>query len=292
MDTDQIGKRAALLSAVEIGLGSLLHGLHVPLAGHVLSLNQGFILSRAHLELQDKRAGGMISTTAALLKSLSPAGKKLTPMLAIALQGQLFGLGPLVLGTNRPGLILGMWLLSLWGIVQPLLFYTLVFGEKLWGMALFYLKQLQEVVPLTQEQVLGALIALVLIKFAIGAMLVELSCRLKGEQLKRYETWAIARAKEKAPRPQSNIWWEALRDLFSPFYLFTLVLMAVFYFFAQSEHAEFVWVMLRPIAIGYLLMLGLRLMPLDWVIQRLERRSPRLAQSLGSALKHLGRTRP
>ena len=173
MNTEEVGKKAALLSAIEIGLGSVLHGLHVPMAGHVLSLNQGFILSRAQVELQDKRAAGLISTTAALLKSLSPAGKKLTPMLAIAMQGQLFGLGSMLLGNNMLGHSLGMLLLCVWGFIQPLFFYALVFGETLWGMSEFYLQQLQLIMPsLRVQDVVRVLLGVVVLKIGIGFFLV------------------------------------------------------------------------------------------------------------------------
>src|SRR5690606_26328753 len=117
---EEIGKKAALLSSIEIGLGSILHGLRLPLAGHLLSLNQGFILTRATLEIEDSKSPALISATSAILKSLSPAGKKLTPMLALSVQGQLFNLGPLLLGNNPVGRSLGMILLCIWGFIQPL----------------------------------------------------------------------------------------------------------------------------------------------------------------------------
>jgi hypothetical protein len=79
VNAEEIGKKAALLSIVEIGLGSFLHAFSIPFAGHFLSLNQGFILTRAAIETNDRRSPGIISAVAALLKSLSPAGKKLTP---------------------------------------------------------------------------------------------------------------------------------------------------------------------------------------------------------------------
>ncbi|MFP5459829.1 MAG: hypothetical protein ACLGG7_13920, partial [Bacteriovoracia bacterium] len=107
MKTSEIGKNAATLSLIEVGLGSLLHGLKLPFSGHVLSLNQSFILTRATLTSGERRDAAVISTTAAILKSLSPAGKKLTPMLAIAVQGQLYYLGLLVAGTGVIGQLLG-----------------------------------------------------------------------------------------------------------------------------------------------------------------------------------------
>ena len=75
---------AALLSGSEIGLGSVLHGLKIPFSGHFLSLNQGFILSRATIKSKNVKNSKFIpisiSNISSLLKTLAPAGKKLTPL--------------------------------------------------------------------------------------------------------------------------------------------------------------------------------------------------------------------
>ncbi len=73
-----------LLSITEVGLGALIHGLHIPLGGHFLSLNEGYLLCKALREraqikmLSRKEAfkqSCSISIVGALLKSFSPAGK-------------------------------------------------------------------------------------------------------------------------------------------------------------------------------------------------------------------------
>src|SRR4029079_1686198 len=58
----EIGHDEALLSCVEVGLGSLIDALHVPLGGHLLSLNQSFLLSRSALRTRSRSAGLRIST--------------------------------------------------------------------------------------------------------------------------------------------------------------------------------------------------------------------------------------
>src|SRR5688572_22233186 len=134
-----VGRHAALLTVVEVGLGSLLHGLRIPLSGQILSCNQGFLLCRAVKEAgPDERSRFLpatISNVAALLKSLSPAGKKLTPMLAISSQGLLFSLGCILLGPNFLGCLLGISLLSLWAFAQPILIAYVLFGSVLFQAA-------------------------------------------------------------------------------------------------------------------------------------------------------------
>ena len=114
---------ATIQSLVEVGLGSFLHAFHIPFSGHALSLNQGLILTQACQKTESRKeavtATNGIAIITAILKSLSPMGKRLTPMLAISMQGFLFSLGILILGNNILGMILGISLLSLWGFAQP-----------------------------------------------------------------------------------------------------------------------------------------------------------------------------
>src|SRR6185295_7221686 len=84
---------ATLLSLTEVGLGSVLHAMHIPFTGQLLSLNQIAVLSHATKMHPEKSAPLTISVVAALLKSLSPIGKRLTPMLALTMQGLLFTFG-------------------------------------------------------------------------------------------------------------------------------------------------------------------------------------------------------
>jgi hypothetical protein len=134
-DSRITGVYAGNLSRVEIGLGGILHGMKLPFAGTFLSLNQGVFLTRV-VKLNQLRKGShtlafRVSNITALLKSLSPAGKKLLPMLAISVQGLLFSMGTLLLGANLPGCFLGAVLSSLWGVFQPLAVLWVVYGFPL-----------------------------------------------------------------------------------------------------------------------------------------------------------------
>ncbi|MGZ3688544.1 MAG: hypothetical protein ACXVBW_09600, partial [Bdellovibrionota bacterium] len=176
----EAGASAATLSAVEVGIGSFCHAFHVPLSGHLLSLNQGFLLSRAVIHAKEhgtrhRFLPSTISNVAATLKSLSPAGKKLTPMLAISAQGMLYNLGTLILGANAAGILLGSLLLSLWAFAQPVLFYALLFGKP-W---LEGLEQLR-IGSATIYWIVGALIG---IKAICAGALVVLAYRLPESRI-------------------------------------------------------------------------------------------------------------
>ncbi len=121
---------AAVLAAVEISVGSVLHGFRVPFSGTLLSLFQGYfltIVTKSTSPYEDGlHAASQVSSVAAVLKSLSPMGKKLTPMLAISAQGTLFGWAVWLFGSNLTGVIIGSMMCALWGVLQPLAILAVV----------------------------------------------------------------------------------------------------------------------------------------------------------------------
>ncbi|MFN7684213.1 MAG: hypothetical protein ACK5QT_02245, partial [Oligoflexia bacterium] len=187
-DLDSPARFAAVLSVTEIGLGSLLHSLHVPFSGHALSLNQGFLLARATRATQSRMISAEISAVAALLKSLSPAGKKLTPMLAISAQGAFFCGGVLLLGPGAAGITLGLLLLSLWAFLQPVLIYWLFYGEALAKMADFYLGKINDHLNISPQEILGFAAMLVALKLMLALGVAWLSLRASDGWLARHES--------------------------------------------------------------------------------------------------------
>ncbi len=94
---DVVTEYTVLLGCTEIGFGSIVHGLRIPMGGHALSVNQGIVLTLAAKKCSSgaeaAKYTNTISIYSSILKSLSPAGKKLTPMLALSCQGILFSFG-------------------------------------------------------------------------------------------------------------------------------------------------------------------------------------------------------
>lgn len=286
------GEHAALLSAVEVGLGSLLHALNVPLAGHALSLNQGFVLT---LAARRERAGGapaaaraatLASQVAALLKSLSPAGRKLTPMLAISAQGLLYALGIRLLGAGAAGVSLGMALLSLWGFAQPVAIGYLLYGSSLFEAAFGVWKQLAPVLGLAPRSWVAIVLAAVALKALLGIALGIAALRARPAQVSGYlDALARRRALRPAsPAPAPSPARGALRDLLSPVFLGSYALVAAFFAFSESARAQSVWFWMRPLAAGYALFWLARRLPLGRIAERLRGRSPELAVALERAL--------
>lgn len=281
LDAEAVGRGAAVLSAVEIGLGSALHALRVPLSGYFLSLNQVFLLARnvkRHPELP-LSTPFQVSAIASLLKSLSPAGKKLTPMLAISCQGLLFNGGTFLVGRNFLGVVLGGILSSVWSFLQPLMLYYLLYGETLIKVANYFYRQLSAVVSFAPEALWGVAVGAVLLKATLAAFLGGLAWHLPESRFSQYEKKLFGMGQARRNRAVSfsheNQTWKcrakfALKELMSPLFLISLLLTVVFFFFAESRFSSILWGCLRPVATGFLVFLCVRSFPAETLARWLD----------------------
>ncbi|MES2965205.1 MAG: hypothetical protein V4760_15070 [Bdellovibrionota bacterium] len=264
---------ATILSAVEVGLGSLLHAFHVPLAGQCLSINQAFLLSRAVSKNRGERSArtmpSSVSNIAAILKSLSPAGKKLTPMLAISAQGFLMSLGTLLFGANVLGCAVGSVLLGFWAFLQPIAFYYLLFGEVLVQAGQYYLGEQNLALAVVAAFTVKSLACLAA---AIGAFALPRTIVLRYEQ-RMIEAGEKLRERVSTPEARSfrrNVVL-SFRDLLNPIFLVSIAMTCFFFYFAQKDSAQAIWAALRPVALGFLGFLLARTLPLDRLLPKLSR---------------------
>ena len=279
---EQISGSAAILSLTEIGLGSLLHSFKIPFTGHFLSLNQAFILGRVTLLLKEDRrcrfAPAQISLISSLLKSLSPAGKKLTPMLAISAQGFLFNLGTLVFGINPIGVWVGAVILSIWSFVQPIGIYIILFGENLIFMGQYFLKKLSFLPNITVQEIWIIVLSLVAIKITLATIITFLVFYLNKEQYQKWQDTLIKKSERKRLNLKASFEDQtfsksvkgAAKDLFNPLFILTWFFTGLFFIFAKSSHSSLVWILCRPLIIGFLLFLSIRILPLSWLIRTLD----------------------
>ena len=130
-DWQRVGTYGAVAGGLEMGLGSALHGFRVPGRGLLLSSLQAGVMTEAGEGLGRRRRVVWVPFIAAGLKALSPAGSRLRPMLAIAVQGLLFGGGTGLLGWNVAGVALGGALVGIWAALQGLVIQYLLVGDML-----------------------------------------------------------------------------------------------------------------------------------------------------------------
>ena len=281
-ETEIVGQYGIKLSIIEVGLGSILHGLHVPMAGFFLSLNQGFVLCRCvkltkngHIILWLPYA---ISNIAAAMKTLSPVGKKFGPMLSLSMQGLLFNLGTLFFGRNLLGTTIGIALLSLWTFLQPLVTYYLFFGQKLLNAVEYFYQKTLPYHSLTKEK-----LWLIALAFILGKLLVAICLACLAHFSKSTSIYSstfqlkINEIYEKQNKLQintisssKNIWLLSLRDLLNPFFLISFGLTVLFLFITSPRNVELVWSILRPLVLGYLFFTFSRSKLLDVFIRKCE----------------------
>jgi len=277
-----VAKMATLQSISEIGVGSIAYTLHIPFTGHLMSLNQNAILTWTAKLSPNRRESistcTAVASIASLLKSLSPAGKKLTPMLAISIQGFLYSLGISIFGRNILGLLVGSALACSWGFIQPVLFAIMIFGqplvsgiEKIW-------KDVSETFNLSSQVILWVLIVFILLKIIFGLLITAFVWLSPITMLNKYQNY-IGNLDRKTPNAIGNkthrpAWQQAFYDMLTPWFILSMILSSFFLFFAQHEMGSNIWLyLLRPIALGWLGFWFLRSVPDSWFL-KLEKRFP------------------
>jgi hypothetical protein len=115
----------------EATVGTSLHALQAPFRGQILSGVQAALLAHVGLRLQEPARMGWIGLIAAGLKSLSPAGNRLRPMLAISVQSCLFGMTMGFIRNPKISIPMGGALVGLWSFGQGLILQWLLVGNDL-----------------------------------------------------------------------------------------------------------------------------------------------------------------
>lgn len=247
-------EKAVNLSIIEIFLGSFLHLFRIPFSGHFLSLNQGIFLTQNCQHTNNRfiaaKSNIELSMIVAIMKSLSPVGKKFGPMLSISMQGFLYSLGTLILGFGLIGQILSMTLLSLWAFVQPLVSYFIIYGGDLVSAFTFY----QNKLGVSDEQIKIFLILLIGFKIVFGVTLV-IALNIYGDKLfMRYEAFLkrkkIIRKNTDLVHSSASI--GAFKDLFRPSMLISYLLMGIYFYFYNNDLRLVIFPLLRAIAIAFL----------------------------------------
>jgi hypothetical protein len=269
--TDLQTQTATHLSAIELGLGSVLHAFKIPFTGHFLSLNQGFflsytirILSRSTTEtrFQLSKITFEISILTALLKSLSPAGQKWGPMLSISMQGILYSLGIFIFGANILGSLIGMYLLCTWAFIQPFITLLISFGfSEMQKIIHFYIERLQKDYSVSSDKLLQIIFIIFIVKILIATALIFFAFYLKSNRIKSLQEKMRAQQKNKLKSnsfDQKSIHQKVFSDATKPLFLFSFAMAYIFLFITEDNIVSFLWKALRPLAIAVLFFYFLR----------------------------------
>jgi hypothetical protein len=302
------GLWAATLSVAEVGVGSFMHALHVPLTGTILSLNQAAFLTRfvkLNRHRHDVRSLTLdVSTVTALIKSFAPIGKRLTPMLAISVQGLLFTVGLWAFGVNLMGALVGSCLLAAWGILQPailagIMYKALSMAEQERVISAWQ-KMLAELPALSSfamaHDLLQALTLLFAAKCFCAVIFTTFAWRSSTREHSMWGRWERWMNRSSKLRPQHSPLAHdtkgqtigtalrlALRDLKDPMIWVSLGILSGLSWFLDSDYRASLWIGMRALAGIYLFYVALRLIPWDHILGS----NARFAAPLRHALKTL-----
>lgn len=127
----RIGLFGGASGAIEASVGSALHAAKIPFRSTFLSALQGAMMVFAGFGLTQPGRVMWVSFVSSGLKALSPAGNRLRPMLAIFVQGLLFGSTVQILGWNVFAIALGGMLIGVWASLQGFFIEYLMLGGDL-----------------------------------------------------------------------------------------------------------------------------------------------------------------
>lgn len=276
---DMASRYAMQLSLMEIGLGSFLHAFHIPFAGFLLSLNQCFVLNRALLHSQSLSSSSLflpmaISNTAAIMKTLSPFGKKFTPMLALSMQGLLFNIGALIFGKNLLGRCIGSLLLSLWPMIQPALIYGIIYGSIFLNMRDFYNQMIAKLPFFNDMNIQTIILGFIFVHMILSLGVCFLTCLLPARILDNYDRLLMSYSSSHlkiSSVTKSNTFLQksraALKDFLSPIFLISLILSGFFFYATLHSLEAFFFFFFRLIAIAFLTFFLIRNISTEWCIR-------------------------
>jgi hypothetical protein len=134
----------ALWGTIEITLGSFLHTLRLPFTSALLAAI-GAALLVAERQVAPARGISMATAViAALLKSISPGGVILGPMLAITMEGLLVEIALLAAPRFFGAALLGGFLAALWGVFQKLITQWILYGATILDLYMALLRKAGE----------------------------------------------------------------------------------------------------------------------------------------------------
>ncbi len=274
-DWGRVGVYGAGAGAIETTLGSALHGAQVPLRGLALSSLQCVVLVLAGAGLAHRIRVVWVSFIAAGLKALSPAGNRLRPMLAIAMQGVLFGGSTAVFGWNVLGAAVGGWLVGAWAAAQGIVIQYLLVGTELLRAYQAAVTWLEQTLGLTGPAI-GAVIAIWVALHGVASAAVTVYA-WRRRTLPRRVRRIFERGAAGLPVGRKDGSWRSaaalgFRDLARPSFVLPVALIIAIVVAAGATWERAFWIAARASTVGFLIFAGARAVDPQRVVGWLRRR--------------------
>jgi nucleoside-triphosphatase THEP1 len=252
-DWIRVGGYGAGAGGVEIGLGSALHGVRVPGRGLILSSLQTAVMVTAGAGLGHRSRVVWVPFIAAGLKAVSPAGNRLRPMLAITMQGLLFGGATSVFGWNPLGIGLGGWLVGAWAGAQGAILQYLLVGDQLIRAYASVTGWLTEHWNLSTPGLWTA-IGVWIVVWGLGAMSVGLFVHRRKSLPGRFRELMARRMEglgNDHPASRRHALLLGAKDLARPVFWIPLLIIAAIVLAAGAPWGDIFWMAARALTVGF-----------------------------------------
>jgi nucleoside-triphosphatase THEP1 len=273
-DWARVGLFGAGAGGIEATVGAALHGAMVPARGLIMSSTQATVMTEAARGLGRRSRVVWVAFLSAGLKALSPTGSRLRPMLAIGVQGALFGGGLGLLGWGAPAVFAAGALVGAWAAVQGIVIQWLLVGAEL-------LRAYQAVVAFADTRLgvglpgLIALLAVMTVTWATVAGTAAVGVYLAGRLPARMQQ-TLDRGPSRVPQDLPVRHGAALRagvaDLLRPGFWIPVALVLLILALAGTPGERLAWTAVRALTVGLLLFAGVRLIAPQRLLDRLRRR--------------------
>lgn len=281
----RVGLFGGAAGGLEMTLGSALHAAKIPLRGLAMSSLQAAMMVFAGTGLSQPGRVVWVPFISGGLKALSPAGNRVRPMIAIIMQGLLFGTTVQALGWHVVSLALGGALVGAWAALQGVLLQYLLMGDDLvraYDAVVLWLAERWQIAAPGLPWLVGAW-ALVHAAVAGGVAVTAWHLRRQPAALQRIIEKESASPAATAPgateRPR---WVRRLREFGRWQFWLPLLVVAAILLGSGRPWEAVAWLVLRFVAVGFVLIALVSLLrPARWA-EALRRRGwwgPALALS-------------
>lgn len=266
----RIGLFGGASGGLEMTLGAALHAAKVPFGGLAMCSLQGAMMVFAGTGLSQPGRVVWVPFISGGLKALSPAGNRVRPMIAIIMQGLLFGGTVQTLGWNFFSLALAGGLIGAWAALQGFALQYLMMGQELvraYDAVVLWVADKWHIAAPGLPWLVGAW-ALLHALVACGITLAAWRLRRPPPALEKLIEKESARPVTivtPAPAPAQPAWTRRLREFTRWQFWLPLLVVAAILLGSGRPWESVAWLVLRFVAVGFVLITAVSLLrPARW----------------------------
>jgi nucleoside-triphosphatase THEP1 len=256
-DWTRVGLYGGGAGGFEASVGAILHGGQIPLRGLFMSSMQSVIMTYCADRLGHRQRVVWVSLIAASLKALSPAGNRVRPMLAITLQGVLYGVTITLLGWNILGVALGGFLVGAWSAIQGVALQYLFIGNELLRAYDSILQWIADQLGLRAVGFVALVTGWTVLCGLVSGGLTLLAWKRRHHMPERLRARIFRKGKivtfEGAPAGVWGAMRRGLTDLARPLFWFPVAIVVGIMLATGSPVESALWVVFRAAGVGFVL---------------------------------------